>query len=90
MKNDKYQKLRYQLMESKEWPIKYMFKFITPNKEGKVDKVKALLPDFGEITFKHTSSLKYVAITCVALMESSDAIIDVMEKVDEVEGVITL
>lgn len=90
MTSDKFKNLRYRLMEVESWPLKYMFKFITPNQEGKVDQVKALLPDHGEFSFKHTTSLKYVGITCVAVMNTADEIIDITEKVDQIEGVLIL
>ncbi len=90
MKKDKYKNLRYRLMETETWPLEYMFKFITPNKHGKVDKIKALLPEEGKISFKHTANLKHVSVTCVALMDSADQIIEIMEKVDKIEGVIVL
>lgn len=77
-------------MESESWPLKYMFKFITPNKSGNVEKIKALLPENGELSFKHTASLKHVSITCVALMENADQIIEITEKVDAIDGVIVL
>ncbi len=90
MERDKFKNLRYRLMEVESWPLKYMFKFITPNEDGKVEQVKALLPDKGELSFKHTSSLKYVAITCVAIMNNADEIIDITEKADRIEGVLIL
>nr|WP_321354256.1 DUF493 family protein [uncultured Draconibacterium sp.] len=90
MNIDKYKNLRYRLMETESWPLKYMFKFITPNEDGKVDQVKALLPEEGEVTFKHTANLKHVSVTCVALMETADQIIEITEKVDKIEGVIVL
>ncbi len=90
MQKNKFKNLRYRLMETETWPSKYMFKFIVPNSEGKVDQIKALLPDHGEISYKHTSNLKYVSVTCVAVMENADQIIDVTEKVDKIEGVIIL
>ncbi|WP_372775057.1 DUF493 family protein [Mangrovibacterium sp.] len=77
-------------METETWPLKYMFKFITPNNSGKVEEIKALLPDHGEFSFKHTSSLKHVAITCIALMDSADQIIEITEKIDQIEGVLIL
>jgi putative lipoic acid-binding regulatory protein len=67
-----------------------MFKFISPNQGGKVDKIKALLPETEIMTFKHTSNLKYVSVTCIALMDSADQIIEITEKVDKIEGVIVL
>ncbi|PTN09379.1 DUF493 family protein [Mangrovibacterium marinum] len=90
MNTDKFKNLRYRLMESESWPLKYMFKFITPNQDGKVEQVKALLPEHGELSFKHTASLKYVAITCVAIMNSADEIIDITEQADRIEGVLIL
>ncbi len=90
MKRDKYKNLRYRLMETETWPLKYMFKFITPNEDGKVEQIKALLPEKGEVTFKHTANLKHVSLTCVALMETADQIIEITEKVDEIDGVIVL
>jgi hypothetical protein len=90
MKIDKFKNLRYRLMETETWPLKYMFKFITPNNGGKVDEITALLPSDGEITYKHTANLKHVAITCIAEMENADQIIQITEKVNEIEGVIIL
>jgi uncharacterized protein len=90
MNIDKFRNLRYRLMENGSWPLKYMFKFISPNQNGKVDKIKALLPETGIMTFKHTSDLKHVSITCVALMDSADQIIDITEKVGKIEGVVVL
>lgn len=70
--------------------MKYMFKFIIPNQDGKVDKVKDLLPKTSTMTFKHTTNLKHVSITCIAVMDSADQIIEITEKVDKIEGVIVL
>ncbi len=90
MKKDTFQNLRYRLMEFESWPMKYMFKFITPNNNSKVDQIKALLPTDGKLSFKHTSSLKHVSITCVAIMENADQIINITEKANKIEGVIIL
>jgi len=90
METDKFKNLRYRLMETETWPLEYMFKFITPNHEGKVEQIKAILPDNGQFSFKHTSSLKHVAITCVATMKSADEIIEITERVDRIDGVLIL
>lgn len=90
MKQDNFQNLRYRLMEVETWPLKYMFKFITPNNDGKVNQIKALMPSDGKLSFKHTSNLKHVSITCVAVMESADEIIDITEQVNQIEGVLIL
>lgn len=87
---DKYKNLRYRLLEIDTWPLKYMFKFIVPNMNGKVDKIRNLLPDHGEIYFKHTPSLKHVSITCIAVMKTADQIIEITEKVSEIGDVMVL
>jgi hypothetical protein len=90
MERDKFKNLRYRLMEAENWPLRYMFKFITPNEDGKVEQVRALLPDHGELSFNHTASLKYVAVTCVATMNNADEIIEITEKADRIKGVLIL
>lgn len=87
---EQYKKLKELLDSNKKWPLKYMFKFIIPNKDGNVDTVKALLPANATSKFKHTASLKYVSLTCVAYMKSSNDIIALTEKVQSVPGVMTL
>ncbi len=88
--NKNLEKLRYRLLEEGGWPKPYMFKFIVPNESGKVDKVKILLPQNCNLSFKHTANLKYVSITCVALMANADDVIDVTENVCKIDGVIPL
>lgn len=88
--NNNYEQLKSKLNENKVWPLRYMFKFIVPNKDGNVDKVKSLMPLGGKISYKHTESLKFVSVTCVAEMESADAIIFITQKVLEIEGAMAL
>lgn len=88
MKN--YEKLRKLLLENKKWPMLYMFKFIVPNKEGKVDMVVSMLPKHGTISYNHTKNLKHIAITCKASMKSANAIIEVTENIAAIDGVISL
>ena len=90
MSTEKYKNLIKKLEENKKWPLLYMFKFITPNEKGKVKKVVALLPEKGEISYKHTKNLKFVSITCKANMPSAQSIVDITSKVSEIEGVMSL
>ncbi len=90
MGTDKYKNLHYRLLEIDSWPLKYMFKFITPNHSGKVEQIKALLPDHGKLSYKHTSNLKHVSVTCIAVMDNADQIIEITEQVDAIEGVMVL
>jgi hypothetical protein len=85
-----YRKLRKILAEDKNWPQLYMFKFIVPNLHGKVDKVVALLPDEGKISFNHTKSLRHVAVTCKAIMDNADDIVKITQEATAIEGVFAL
>jgi hypothetical protein len=84
------ERLKARLLETPQWPIDYMFKFIVPNHGGKVDTVRSLLPAHGKTTFNHSKDLHYVAVTHVASMNSADNIIDITIKATSVEGVISL
>ncbi len=89
MAND-FNKLRELLSENTQWPLPYMFKFIVPNKEGKVDKVVGFLPKTGKVTFKHTKNLRHVAVTCKVMMNNVDEIIAITQKISQIEGVLSL
>ena len=88
MMNSKYIKLREILEDNKRWPMAYMFKFIAPNKDGKVEKVVNIFPTEAKKSFKHTKNLKYVSVTCVLSMNSADEIIAITEAATAIDGVI--
>ena len=78
---------RIKLDEHHSWPTVYIFKFIVP--KGKESELKELFP-------LHTSSEKvstqgnYISITFQMMMPSSDAVIEVYERVSSIEGLIAL
>ncbi len=88
--DSRYYKLKIILEQNKEWPLKYMFKFIVPNKEGKVEKVINIFPKDTKKSFKHTENLKYVSVTCVLEMNSADEIIKITEDAMSIPGVMML
>lgn len=90
MATQDYDKLKALLLENKKWPMLYMFKFIVPNSDGRVEQVVDLLPKHGTVSYKHTKNLKHVSVTCKVSMKSAEAIIDISEKVAAVPGVISL
>jgi hypothetical protein len=85
-----YTRLLEKLKENKKWPLLYMFKFIVPNEEGKVEQVKQLMPKGGVLSYKHTKSLKYVSITCKAKMPNAESIVEITADVNKIEGVLAL
>ncbi len=90
MEQEKYSKLRYQLMESLTWPSLYMFKFIIPNSDEKVKAIKELFPVDTEFSFKTSKDLKFIGITVKQTMESADAVIDIYIEASRIEGVMML
>jgi len=88
--DSRYYKLKIILEKNKNWPLKYMFKFIVPNKDGKVDKVIAVFPKEAKKSFKYTESLKYVSVTCVLEMNTADEIIAITEAATAIPGVMML
>ncbi len=90
MATQDYSKLLQKLEANKKWPLLYMFKFITPNEEGKVKQVVQLLPKNSDISYKHTKNLKFVSITCKAKMHSAQSIVDITSEVQKIDGIIAL
>ena len=86
--DDRYTKLKEILEKNDKWPVAYMFKFIAPNKDGKVEQVVNIFPAEAKKSFKHTKNLKYVSITCVLNMNSAEEIIAITEAATAIQGVI--
>lgn len=79
-----------QLEQNKEWPLRYMFKFIAPNKEETIEAIKLELPQSEKTTFKLSKNKKYVAITCIAFMTSAQQIVTITSKVGAIKDVMAL
>lgn len=84
------ERLRLKLIETEEWPLNYMFKFIAPNSDGRVNAVVATLPQGGKTTFRPSRDLHYVSITHVNSMPSADSIISAIQRATAIDGVISL
>ena len=80
-------KFKTLLDEQMTWPDYYQFKFIT--KTEKKHHVIELLEDH-KVEQKLSKNGKYTSVTSRKILNSSDEVIAVYEKVSQVEGVITL
>lgn len=82
----KFEKLKAQLI-NENFPLVYMFKFITPQ-----DKVSEVMPLFeeGDISTRRSSKGNYVSITVKMVMFSADHIIEKYRAVSHIKGVISL
>jgi hypothetical protein len=90
MNQEKYTKLREQLMESMNYPSIYMFKFVIPNTDEKLQSVKNLFPADTKFAFKTSRDLKYIGITVKKMMNSADEIIDIYTIANRIEGAVIL
>lgn len=75
------------LEETHQFPTLYMFKFIVADE--KQQEVKALFP-LNEVNVKPSSKGKYVSVTARTMMPSSEAVIEVYQKAQAIEGIIAL
>jgi len=84
-----FDKLKIQL-DLQEWPSTYMFKFIVANEPEKIAQVAALFDDQADIRMQPSKNNKYMSLTAVELMLSSEHVIERYEKAAKFEGVIAL
>ena len=75
------------LEEQYSWPAVYMFKFIVPEK--KEAEVIKLFPN-DDLKKKSSSGGKYISFTATRMMQSSDEIINIYNKANNIEGIIAL
>ncbi len=79
-----------QLEKNKDWPLRYMFKFVAPNDEATVAAIKKELPKSEKTTLKLSKNEKFVAFTCIAFMNSAQQIVDITSRITSIKGVMAL
>lgn len=80
-------KFKALLDEEVTWPDVYTYKFIV--KTDNKTQVTDLLEEH-EISEKHSKNGNYISITSKKLMNSSEEVVAVYNKLSTIEGVITL
>ena len=87
-----YERLRLELNTSTdEWPLKYLFKFIVPSENQKVEAVENAFNGIGAVIHtKHSKTGKYTSISIEVPMQNAQEIIDQYLKVSTIEGIISL
>jgi len=90
-KKDFYKNLKIKLEETTTFPTKYMFKFIIPSNQEKLQLMNDMFNHLGAvITTKKSKNGKYSSLTILVVMQNVDEIINKYEEVDTIEGVISL
>ena len=78
------------LWAQQKWPGVYFFKFIVPNDKVKLDQVRKLFQSEEEITYRTSTDIKFISLSCKQEMKNPDEVLAVYQKAGEIEGVISL
>jgi hypothetical protein len=87
---DRMDMLRKRLNEIHHWPSIYMFKFIFPNDEEKVTRLKLIFGESAEFKQKFSANSKYTSITVREMMLDADSIFERYRMAGTIEGIISL
>nr|WP_320118628.1 hypothetical protein [uncultured Marinifilum sp.] len=90
MDQEKYNRIKQQLFESTKWPSLYMFKFIVPNNEDKINAVKNLFPTDTEFTYKTSKDIRFIGITVKKVMNSAEDVVEVYARAQGIKGIMAL
>jgi putative lipoic acid-binding regulatory protein len=86
-----YERLRTELNNSNTWPAEYLFKFIVPTDQGKIEIVENAFNNMGAvIKTKHSKTGKYTSISIDVQMTNAQKIIDKYLELSSVKGIISL
>ncbi len=80
------ERLKHLLDNEHQWPSQYTFKFIVS--AARLGEIVEILGEGIEV--RESANGKYVSVTFHAQMDSSDAVIEIYQKVSVIEGVISL
>ena len=86
-----YNRLREELLKSSSWPSNYLYKFIVPTDQQKIDEITTIFDNTGAvIESKKSKKGKYTSLSITVHMEDPDQVIEKYKEVGKVEGVISL
>lgn len=86
-----YERLRTQLEDNSSWPSTYLYKFIVPTDQAKIDQIYDIFDQNGAvIESKKSKNGNYTSVSITVVMEDPLAVIAKYKEVSVVEGVISL
>lgn len=87
-----YNKLKAQLHDTDKWPTIYLYKFIVPTNENKIEAIHDIFDNMGAvIKTKQSRKGTYTSVSVNLKMKDPDAVIEKYKEVGEkIEGVISL
>ena len=89
---DFYQKLELQLQDTAHWPSEYLYKFIVPTDDKKIQNIQQLFNNLGAVINTNASKKgTYTSVSINVRMKNPKAVIAKYKEVGEqIEGVISL
>ncbi len=86
-----YKRLKDQLSESTAWPSNYLYKFIVPTEEEKIDQIHRIFDNTGAvIESKQSKKGNYTSISITVNRKNPDEVIEKYLEVGTIKGVISL
>ena len=86
-----YSKLKTQLDDTTSFPSDYLYKFIVAADVDKVNDIQNLFDNTGAvINTKKSKTGKYISVSIVIKLNSSDEVISYYRQAEKIEGIISL
>lgn len=89
---DFFKRLKEELNETTQtWPLDYLYKFIVPNDEDKIQQIETAFADTqAKFTSKQSGKGNFTSVSVRAMMPNADSIINKYKQVSTIEGIISL
>jgi putative lipoic acid-binding regulatory protein len=86
-----YKKLKKKLKKDTSFPTKYLFKFIVPTDDIKIQQIEDMFNHLGAVITKTASKTgKYTSVSIHVVMKKADDIILKYQEAEKIEGIISL
>ena len=90
-KKEFYTKLKTQLDDTTNFPADYLYKFIVPTEANQVAEEETIFNNTGAVINKKKSKTgKYVSVSILLKIESSDKVISYYKRAEKIKGIISL
>lgn len=85
-----YADLEKKLLDQHTFPTVYMFKFIVPNDEVRVNQVKALFSANAAMTTRMSKNGKYMSFTVKVKVKEVKQVISTYQEAAKISGIVSL
>ncbi|WP_442266236.1 DUF493 family protein [Tenacibaculum sp. ZS6-P6] len=86
-----YANLKEKLNETTKFPTKYLYKFIVPSEDDKVEQVQDIFNKGGAvINTRKSRSGKYTSVSIHLNVSNADEVISYYQQAEKIEGIISL